>query len=341
MQIQDIAKLISAEVLIPQNCRLTSPDIKCVAALEKAGPTDLSFLVNPLYEKQALASKAGVMIVKTQLVGCETAQLLHPNPYWAFAKVSQEFFNPDFGPAEVSERAFVDSTAKIGKNVRILPNAYIGKSVVIGDDVTILPGAYIGDRSLIGNHTTIHPNAVIGSDTKIGVRCIVHAGAILGGDGFGFAPLAPTDKHPGDIAKIPQIGCVVLEDDVEIGAGTTIDRAAMGETRIGACSKIDSQVHVGHNVQVGHHTMIAGQTAIGGSAKLGNWVVVGGQVGIAGHISVGDGIILGARAGVTKTITENSEPYMGFPAQPASQWRRQVAGLRRMVDILKSLKNTK
>ena len=331
MHIQDLAHKISAKIFIPESCAQKEPDISSVASLDKAEKEHASFFTNPAYLQDALKTKAGALIVAKPLENCSVLQLVHANPYWAFAKVSQHFFKPNYGPEGVSEQAFVGSGVTLGEGVRIFPNVYIGKDVVIGKQVTLFPGVYIGDCSIVGDETVIHANVSVESRTIIGKRCLVHAGSILGADGFGFAPNPPSQDQAGDIAKIPQVGCVVLEDDVEVGANCTIDRAALGETRIGTSTKLDAHVHVGHNAKIGHHTMIAGLTAIAGSATIGNWVIIGGQVGVAGHITVGDGVILGSRAGATKNLVSTEEPYLGMPAIPASHWRRMVVNMRRLV----------
>ena len=265
MQIQELAGKISAEVYVPEACKMKTPEIKAVASLEHASQQDISFYINPLYEKSALATNAGAIIVKQPLVGCSVVQLLHPNPYWAFAKVSQLFHDPDLGPVGVSPGAEIDPSATIGKNARIYPRVFIGKNAVIGDDVTLYPGVFVGHGSKIDSGTTVHGNTYIYHHTQIGKNCIIHAGVVIGSDGFGFAPQPPSTHSAGEIAKIPQVGIVVIEDEVEIGSNCSIDRAALGETRIGKSCKLDSQVHVGHNVKIGHHTMISGQSEIAGS----------------------------------------------------------------------------
>lgn len=331
MQLAELAKKLQAEIVATDVAKAGQIDIAQVAPLQAAKAGQVSFLSNPEYEKYLADTKASAVIVGKASDTCKVPQLVHKNPYLAFAKAAQIFNPPRKMETGISPLAKVSDDAKLGKNVAIMPFVFVGKRCVIGDNVTIYPGTFVGDDCVIGNDTEIRANVVLEYGTKIGARVLIHAGAVLGGDGFGFAP------GDGDIVKIPQIGNVVIEDDVELGATTSIDRAALGETRIGASTKLDSNVHVGHNVRIGHHTMISGMAGIAGSAQIGNWVLMGGHSGVSGHVKVGDKVKIGAMTGITKD-TPGEDTYMGFPAEPAGVWRRTVVHLRRLGDYEKRIK---
>ncbi len=331
MQLMELAKQLKAELVADDAKAAAGIEISQVAPLQAAQSGQVSFLSNPEYEKFLNNTTASAVIVGKAYEDCRVPQLVVANPYLAFANAARIFNPPRQVSPGISPLAQVSSSTKLGKNVAIMPFAYLGENCVIGDGVTIYPGVFVGDNCSIGKDTEIRANVVIEFGTQIGERVLIHAGSVLGGDGFGFAP------GDGEIVKIPQIGCVVIEDDVEVGAASSIDRAALGETRIGKATKLDSHVHVGHNVRIGHHTMISGMAGIAGSAEIGNWVLMGGHSGINGHVKVGDKVKIGAMTGITRdTLVEDT--YMGFPAEPVGNWRRQVIHLRRLADYEKRLR---
>lgn len=301
-------------------------EIHGIAAVDRAGPGDVTFLINPEYMKFAATTTAAAVIVSKVIPDCPRPQIIHSNPYWAFAKTSQEFAPKREETGTISSLAFIDPTAQIGRNVTVYPMAYVSAKVIVKDHAVLFPGVYLGERAEIGEATVLRSNVVVEDGCVIGNRVLIHANTVIGADGFGFAP--GTD----DIAKIPQVGIVRVLDDVEIGAGSTIDRAAMGETVIGHGCKLDSSVHVAHNVRMGDHTMMCGGALIAGSAKIGKWNILAGSSNINNHVVLSDRVTIGALAGVTKSINEPGE-YMGFPAMPAGEWRRQIASMRRMKEL--------
>jgi UDP-3-O-[3-hydroxymyristoyl] glucosamine N-acyltransferase len=288
--------------------------ISAAATLEDAGPTHVSFLSNPQYEKQLATTKAGAVIVSSN-VGCEGLNLLKTgDPYLAFAKAVVLLHGHRRHPHDgLHPRAYVDPTATIGQR-------------------TILyPGVYVGPRATIGRDCILYPNVVIYDDCVIGDRVIIHAGASVGHDGFGFA----TSK--GVHHKIPQVGNVVIEEDVEIGANAAIQRAAMGSTVIGRGTKIDSLVSIGHGVKIGPQGMIVSQTGIAGSTTLGKNVTMAGQVGVAGHLKIGNNVIVAAQSGITNDVPDQTA-MMGSPAMPLHQARRTMVLFTKLPDIMDRLK---
>jgi UDP-3-O-[3-hydroxymyristoyl] glucosamine N-acyltransferase len=306
-------------------------DLSGLAPLDAAGPSQVTFLTNPKYEAQLQTSKAGVVIIAKNTPGLAMGQIVHENPHYAFARTAQLFVRPHQDFTGISEQAFVAKTARLGKNVTIYPFAYIGSDAVIGDNVTVYANAYIGSGSQISDDCIIHPNVVVAHGSRIGRRVIVNAGAVVGADGFGFAP------GKDDIAKVPQVGIVVLEDDVEIGSLCNIDRGALTETRIKRGTKLDSLVHVAHNVVIGENCMLCGQTGIAGSARIGNWVITAGQTAINGHIKVGDRIHLGARGVIDNDLLE-AGAYHGFPAKPSRTHWREQASIAKIPDLIREVR---
>lgn len=328
MKASELAKLIGAE-FFPGSVQ--DPELQGLAPLDAADQAHVTFLINAKYETQLSQTKAGAVILAKKNPDLTIGQLVHPNPHYAFAKTAQFFVKPHSDFSGISQQAFIDPSAKIGANATIYPFVYIGKGVVIGDNATIYANSYIGSGSKLGNDCIIHPNVVIAHGSKIGNRVIINPGAVLGADGFGFAP------GKDDIAKIPQVGIVVLEDDVEIGSLCNVDRGALTETRIKRGTKLDSLVHVAHNVVVGENCMLCGQTGIAGSARIGNWVITAGQTAINGHIQVGDRIQLGARGVIDNDLLE-AGAYHGFPAKPSRTYWREQASIAKIPDMMKELR---
>jgi len=302
-----------------------------LAPLDAAGQLHVTFLINPKYENQLVQTKAGAVILGKKNPDLLVGQLVHANPHYAFARAAQLFVKPHADFSGISPQAAIDPSAKIGSNATIYPFVYIGKDVVIGDNATIYANSYIGSGSSLGNDCIVHPNVVIAHGSKIGNRVIINPGAVVGADGFGFAP------GKDDIAKIPQVGVVVLEDDVEVGSLCNIDRGALTETRIKKGTKLDSLVHVAHNVVVGENCMLCGQTGIAGSARIGDWVITAGQTAINGHIKVGDRIHLGARGVIDNDLFE-AGAYHGFPAKPSRTYWREQASIAKIPDMMKELR---
>lgn len=331
ISLQELASKIGAQLHLPNGCSADAI-VEGVAPIDRASSGDLTFIANPDYAKFAAETKAAVVIVGAVMERCPRPQLVHKNPYWAFAIAFQMFVPPRNESGSIDERAFVSPTAKIGSGVTIYPFAHISEGVVIGDNSVVFPGVHLGRGVTVGQQTIIRANVVVEDGCIIGDRVLIHGNTTIGADGFGFAP-----GETGN-AKIPQVGIVRVEDDSEIGAGCTVDRAAFGETVIGRGTKLDSSVHVGHGAKIGAHGILCAGAGVGGSAKLGERVVLAGSTSVSNNVSIADNTKIGALAGVTKSLRESGE-YMGFPAVPASQWRREVAAVRRLKSLEERLSN--
>lgn len=311
--------------------------VNAFGKIEEATSGQLSFLANPKYEDYLYTTGASVVLLSENLVLRKniTATLIRvKDPYQAFATLLAFYQNQT---AKIKtgreEPAFVAGTATLGKNLYLGAFAYIGNHATIGDNVKIYPNVYVGDQVRIGNNTTLYPGVVIYQDCVIGDQVTIHAGAVIGSDGFGFAPQAD-----GSYQKIPQIGNVVIENQVEVGANTTIDRATIGSTVIREGTKLDNLIQIAHNVEVGKSTVIAAQTGISGSTKVGNRVMIGGQVGVTGHIRIADGAKVSAQSGVTKTIRQQDAVVTGTPAQEYHSALRAQAIQRNLPDLEKRVK---
>jgi UDP-3-O-[3-hydroxymyristoyl] glucosamine N-acyltransferase len=316
--VSEIVSLVNGRYGGPEGIAVTG-----VATLADAGVDQLSFLGNPKYASQVAGSRAGLLLVPETLPGDDVRFLRVKDVYFALSQILTRWFAARPLPDGISPQAVIAPTAKLGHNVRIGPFVAVGEDVTIGDDVTIYANVTIEPGSVIGDGTTIHANASIYHGSRIGRRCVIHSGAVIGSDGYGFA------THGGRHHKIPQIGIVRLEDDVEIGAGTTIDRAALGETVIGEGTKVDNLVQIGHNVRVGKHCLLVSQVGIAGSTVLGDYVVVAGQSGFAGHLSIGNRVQVAAKSAVLADVADG-EKVMGTPAVPFREFARREATLRKL-----------
>ncbi|ADU97214.1 UDP-3-O-(3-hydroxymyristoyl) glucosamine N-acyltransferase [Thermovibrio ammonificans HB-1] len=317
-------------------CRVIGDDsvtIKGVAEIHSAGPGQITFLTNPKYRKFLKSTKASAVLVGEPIEGLELPQLVCKEPYVAFAKLL-DLFNPETLPAPgVSDSAHICEGVEIGKDCYIGPNVYIGEGTVIGREVYLFPGVYVGRNCRIGDGTVLFPGVKIYDRVKIGRAVRIHAGAVVGSDGFGYA----FSKEEKKIYKIPQTGGVVIEDLVEIGANTTIDRGTIGDTVIGEGTKIDNLVQIGHNVKIGRYCFIVSQVGISGSTKIGDFVTLAGKVGVAGHIEIASNVTVAAKAGITKSIKEPGT-YAGFPARPYKEWRRIQALVDRLPELYQKIK---
>ena len=299
--------------------------VKQFGKIESAMPGEISFLANPKYEDFLYTTKASIIIVNESLILKKkiAATLIRvPDAYAAFATLLtkyQEMKNENL--VGIQSPSFIASTAKLGEQNFVAAFAYIGENVQTGKQVKIFPNAVIGENVSIGNNVTIHAGVIIYSDCILGNNITIHAGSIIGSDGFGFAPNAD-----GSYQKIPQLGNVIIEDNVEIGSNTTIDRATIGSTIIKKGVKIDNLIQIAHNVEIGENTVIAAQVGISGSTKIGKGVMMGGQSGTIGHIVIADGIKIAARTGITKDFKEAGITLSGYPAREQSAFlRAQVA----------------
>jgi UDP-3-O-[3-hydroxymyristoyl] glucosamine N-acyltransferase len=294
-----------------------------VASLAQAKSDQLSFLSNRKYVADLAATRAGTVLVPKNLEGDDDRWIRVDDPYFAFARIMTRWFSNRPMPKGISPKAVVSSSAKLGQNVVLGHFAIIGDEVVIGNNVTIFQGVSIEAGSVIGDDCIIYPNVSIYDGTRVGRRCIIHSGVVIGSDGYGFA------LHEGKHHKIPQIGIVRIEDDVEIGAGSTIDRAALGETVIGEGTKIDNLVQIGHNVKVGKHCLLVSQVGIAGSTELGDYVAVAGQSGFSGHLKIGNRVQVAAKSAVLADVPDDTK-VMGSPAVPFTEFARRHAALKKL-----------
>jgi UDP-3-O-[3-hydroxymyristoyl] glucosamine N-acyltransferase len=305
--------------------------ISSVCKIDAGFKDAISFLANPKYELFLETTEASIVLVKQD-------QNLPPrkditfikvkDPYTSFCIVLGKYFNPVTHPLGISEKCHFTGNIEIIEGLYIGEFAVIGKNVTLGKNVKVYPQTYIGDNSTIGDNTVIYAGVKIYNETKIGNNCIIHSGTVIGSDGFGFAM-----QKDGSYIKIPQIGNVVIESDVEIGANCAIDRATMGSTIIRQGAKLDNLIQIAHNVEIGKNTVVAALTGVSGSVKLGEGCVIGGQVGFVGHISVANGTQIGAQSGVTKTVTEENKQWIGSPIMPLKDAFKVMAVYRRLPDM--------
>lgn len=315
-----------------------NPDaaVSSFGKIEEAGPAQLTFLANPRYEEYLYSTAAAVIIVNDTLELKQpiTATLIRvSDAYTAFAVLLDKYQQIKRQQLTgIQQPVYISPTAKTGDNVFIGAFAYLGENVIVADAVKIYPNVFLGDNVIVGENTTIFPGVKIYHDCIIGKNVVIHAGTVIGSDGFGFAPQAD-----GTFKKVPQIGNVVIEDNVEVGANTTIDRATIGSTLIKAGAKLDNLLQIGHNVEVGNNSVIAAQAGISGSTKVGNNVLIGGQAGVVGHISIGDGAKINAQSGVSKSV-EAGKAVTGSPAYDYTAALRSQATTRKLPELERRIK---
>ncbi len=301
-----------------------------ISKIEEGKPGTLAFLANPKYNKYIYETDATIVLVNNDFVAEQEikATLIRvPNAYEAFASLLELYQQAKSVKTGIENPSYIHETATIGQDVYVGAFAYIGKNVQIGNHAKIYPHAYIGDNVTIGDDTIIYAGVKIYDDCKIGEACILHAGCVIGADGFGFAP-----KGDGTYRKIPQVGNVILEDNVEIGANTTIDCATMGSTIIRSGVKLDNLIQIAHNCEIGDNTVMAALTGLAGSVKVGTNCTFGGQVGVAGHLSIGNNVTLGAMCGVTNNIKDD-KIMLGAPAMDIAQAAKVVVIYRRLPQL--------
>lgn len=321
-----LASLIGAELVGDASYEITG-----VNTLEEATPQDASFLANPRYIEAMKQSQAGVICINTAGPAGKN-YLISPNPSLAFQKIAELLIPTGAsGFTGIHPSAVIHETAQIGVNVTIGPNAVIDRNVTIGDNTCIGAGVCIGFEVTIGSHCFLHPNSVVRERCCLGSRVILQPGAVIGSCGFGYT-LDAQGRH----TKLEQLGIVILEDDVEIGANTTIDRSRFKATLIKRGTKIDNLVQIGHNVEVGEHNIIAAQTGVAGSVKMGKYNMLGGQVGVVGHVTLDDQVMIATRGGVSKSL--KSGKYRGSPAIPISEYNRQEVYIRKLEEYVERLK---
>jgi len=331
---EQIADLLKGKVV-------GQPDIKVnnISKIEEGKEGTLSFLANPKYTTYIYNTKASIVLVNKNFTPEKeiNATLIYvENAYEAFASLLEIYQQYKTNKSGISKSAVIENSAKIGKDVYLGANVYIGENTIIGDNTKIYPNSYIGDNAVIGNNTTIFSGTNIYSECVIGNNCTFHSGTVIGSDGFGFAPQTATE-----FKKVPQIGNVIIEDNVEIGANTTIDRATIGSTIIRKGVKLDNLVQIAHNVEIGENTVIASQTGVSGSTKIGKNCMIGGQVGLAGHLVIGDNVKIGAQSGVHKNIKDGLI-MQGTPVVGYREWYKTAAIIKQLPDLKQQIdKNSK
>jgi UDP-3-O-[3-hydroxymyristoyl] glucosamine N-acyltransferase len=301
-----------------------------LATLDDAGEGELTFLANPKYAAKVATTRASAVLLPVGANPQGRNAIFHANPYLAFAKLLTLFYTAPAAPLGVMPGAFVADGVKMGADVSIHPGASIGAGAVIGDRVTLHPGAVLYPGVILGDDVTLHANVSVRERCRIGNRVIIHDGTVIGSDGFGYAPDG-TSWY-----KIPQIGIVIVEDDVEIGSNTVIDRAALEVTRIRRGTKIDNLVQIAHNCVIGEDCMIVSQVGISGSTQLGNHVIMGGQVGVAGHLKIGDNAMVGAKSGVHGNLAA-SQVVSGIPAIPHREWLKASGIIPKLPEFRKTV----
>lgn len=338
MTVSEIASWLNGEV--HGNGEAT---IARVAKIEEAGGQDLTFLANPKYAKFVATTRAGAILVGRSFdVSSSGAPktlvfIKVDDPYVSFLSVLKRLTpQTDPFPAGIHPTAVISASARLGAGVCVGAHAVIDEGVSVGEATKIGHGVVIGKNAVIGSACLLYPNVVVYHQCRLGDRVTVHAATVIGSDGFGFAP-----KADGTFEKIPQLGTVVIEDDVEIGSNCSIDRATMGETTIRRGAKLDNLIQIAHNVVVGENTVIASQVGISGSTKIGKNVMLAGQVGIAGHLEIADRTILMAQAGVPKSISEPGKAYFGSPAKEHGRAFRIEAIIRSLPELAQELRNLK
>ncbi|MDO4164641.1 MAG: UDP-3-O-(3-hydroxymyristoyl)glucosamine N-acyltransferase [Bacteroides sp.] len=326
---KQIATFIQGEIVGDENAT-----VHTFAKIEEGVPGAISFLSNPKYTPYIYETQASIVLVNKDFVPekeIKATLIKVDNAYESLAKLLTLYEQSKPKHTGISSLAFVAETAKIGKDVYIAPFAFVGDYAEVGDNTVIHPHATVGSGAKVGNDCIVYANATIYHDCRVGNHCILHAGSVIGADGFGFAPT------PEGYEKIPQIGIVVLEDNVEIGANTCVDRATMGATIVHSGVKLDNLIQVAHNDEIGSHTVMAAQVGIAGSTKVGEWCMIGGQVGIAGHSHIGNKVNLGAQSGVPGNVKDGSV-LIGTPPQDPKQYFKSSIALKSLPDALTELR---
>lgn len=319
-----IAKALNGKIIGDPNVKVNN-----ISKIEEGKINTLSFLSNPIYEKYLYSTEASIVLINKDLVlkkeNISSTLIVVEDSYKSFADLLNYIVKQKKEKTGISKNAFINKTAKIGKNTYIGDGAYIGENVRIGKNVKICPQTFIDDNVTIGDGTRLYAGVKVYFDSVIKENCIIHAGAVIGSDGFGFAPQSETDYK-----KIPQLGNVIIEENVEIGANTTIDRATMGSTIIRKGVKLDNLIQIAHNVEIGENTVMAAQSGVSGSTKVGKNCMIGGQVGIAGHLTVADNVKIAAQSGIGKSITKVGEVLQGSPAFEIKSYQKSYVIFRNL-----------
>lgn len=312
-----------------------------LSKIEEGRPETLTFLANPKYTKYIYSTEASIAIVSNDFVPEEklpsTLTLIRvEDPYSSFSQLLKWYEELKPKKKGIHPSAIIESSATIGENAYIGALVYVGENSKIGENAHIDSGSIIGDRVIIGNNILLHSNVSILDDCEIGNHCTLHAGVVIGGDGFGFAP-----NSDNFYSKVPQLGNVVIEDHVEIGANSAIDRATLGSTKIKKGVKLDNLIQIAHNVEIGENTVIAAATGVAGSTKIGKNCLIGGQVGVIGHITIADGVKIAAQSGIGQTITDEGSIWQGSPAIKIIDFKKSYVGFKQLPTILKDVQSLK
>lgn len=326
---QQIAGILEGDVV-------GNPDIEVfkLSKIEEGLEGSLTFLANPKYTQHIYSTKASIIIVNKNFVpesNIETTLIKVDDAYMAFSKILEYYNAVKLNKVGIEQPSFISNSSKYGKNIYIGAFSYISDNVIIGNNVKIFPNVYIGDNVLIGNNSIIFAGSKIYSESIIGNYCVINSGAIIGADGFGFTP-----NHKGEYNKVPQTGNVILEDFVDVGAATTIDRATLGSTIIRKGVKLDNQIQIAHNVEIGKNTVIAAQTGIAGSTKIGENCQIGGQVGIVGHITIGNNVKIQAQSGIGRNVKDD-EVLQGSPALSYADFNKSYVYFKNLPKIVKDI----
>ena len=304
--------------------------ISDVRGIDEAGKGDLTFIANPKYMKALETTKASAILVSPQIEKIDRNLIVVDDPYIALGRVLGLFYPEDRDTPRISAETFIEEGAIVSRDAHVYPGVYIGREARVEQGVILYPGVYIGRRVVIGEDSILYPNVVVSRRCIIGKRVILHAGVVVGSDGFGFARPALEN------IKIPQVGFVQIDDDVEVGANTTIDRGTIEKTWIQKGVKIDNLVQVAHNVVIGEYSVIVSQVGISGSTRLGKGVILGGQAGLVGHIDLGDHVMVGAQSGVHDDVPAN-QVVSGYPHLPHRQWLRVQACVSQLPEMRKNV----
>ncbi len=324
MKLREIASFLNGEVI-------GDPDIEIagVSGIDSAREGDITFFSADRYRKQLPGCRASCVMVKEVINGLNMTQLKVSNPHLAFAKLLEHFYINPQEPIGISADAIVSDKATIGNDVSIFPFTYISDGVSIDDRTIIYPYVFVGHNTMIGKDCAIYPNVVLRENVKIGNRVIIHSSSVIGSDGFGYV------FEEGRHYKIPQVGGVIIEDDVEIGSNVSVDRATTGNTVIGEGTKIDNLVQIAHNVTIGKNSIIIAQVGIGGSTEIGDFVTLAGQVGITDHIKIESGTMIGAQSGVLGNVSKGV--YSGSPVMPHRDWLKAQVILAKLPELYKKI----
>ena len=328
-----ISQLLDGEIVGDSSAKVTG-----LSKIDDGKQNTLSFLANPAYTEFIYTTKATVVIVGKDFVSeksipASCTLIKVEDPYSSFAKLLEMYNQIRFDRSGISKMAYIDEEASIGDEVYIGPGTVVEKGARIGSGCKIYGNCFVGENVIVGENCIIHAGTSVLAECRIGNDCVMQPGVIIGGDGFGFSPNSENNYH-----KVPQIGNVIIEDHVEIGANTTIDRATLGSTIIRKGVKIDNLIQVAHNVEIGENTVIAAQTGVAGSTKIGKNCMIGGQVGIIGHLNIGDGVKIAAQSGVTRDITEENSVVQGSPSFGYVDYKKSYIGFKNLPQLMKEIK---